>query len=201
MAEVVQENPEFKEKFLAVNRNWKTEHGEEVGGQWAKQILEYLVVNRFYNCEWLIDLGGKSGTLYHLEGNIFVKKKTVFNDTAPNALVDTPTEFNDYFKLEIDKLRQAGIDITKLAVLQTGIMREKNIQGVFSNSVGFHQYLPKEIESKYEAIDFMRTVLRTNEASSFSLTPVKDYKIRVTPEPRIGIITQIWYSLIYTLFG
>lgn len=189
MAEVVEENPEFSEKFLAVNRNWKTEHGQEVGGQWAKQIMEYLEDLGFPDCEWLIDLGGKSGTLYNLEGNTFVKKETVFRDTSPNSLVDTPSEFNDYFNLEMAKLQQAGIDITKLAVLQTGQMREKNVQDILSKSIGFHNYLPQEIESKYEAIDFMRTVLCTNEASSFGLTPVKDYKIRVTPEP--GIIERI----------
>ena len=201
MAEVIEENPEYGRMFLAVNRNWKTEHGEEVGGQWAKQINDYLETHGIIGCEWLIDLGGRSGTLYHREGEIFVKRETIFKDTTPNSLVDTPSDFLDYFNMEMAKLQQAGIDVTKLAVLQTGEMREKNVEGIFSTGVMFHDYLPQEVESNFEAIDFMRTVLRTNEASSFTMTPLDDYKIQVIPEPGMGIFGRFWSSLMYSIFG
>lgn len=183
MAEVIEENQEYARMFLAVNRNWKTDHGEEVGGQWAKQINEYLETHGIIGCEWLIDLGGKTGTLYHREGEIFVKRENIFKDTSPNSLVDTPSDFLDYFNMEMAKLQREGIDVTKLAVLQTGLMREKNVEGIFSTGVMFHDYLPQEVESNFEAIDFMRTVLRTNEATSFTMTPLDDYKIQVIPEP------------------
>ena len=120
---------------------------------------------------WVIDLGGKSGTLYHRQGDIYVKRETIFADTPPNSLVDTPSEFIDYTNIEIAKLQQAGIDVSKLAILQTGEMREKNIQGVFSTSVGLHEYLPQEIESTYEAYDFMRTVLPNGRGVFFHSYP------------------------------
>lgn len=201
MAEVVEEYPQFSETFLAVNRNWKTEHGEEVGGQWAKQIQGYLDEKDFKDCQWVIDLGGKSGTLYHREGDIYVKRESIFKDTTPNSLVDSPSEFIDYFNLEMAKLQQAGLDITEIAVLQTGVMREKNVQGIFSNNVGFHEYLTQEAESTYEAIDFARTVLGSDDVSSFTLVPLEDYKIRVIAEPGMGFFGRIWSSLMYNIFG
>ena len=201
MAEVIEENPLFAHTFLAVNRNWKTEHGEEVGGQWAKQIQGYLDEKGFTDCEWVIDLGGKSGTLYHRQGDIYVKRETIFRDTTPNSLVDTPSDFVDYFNLEIAKLQQAGLNTSKMAVLQTGLMRERNVEGIFSKEVGFYEYLPQDVESTYEAIDFMRTVLRVEEASSFTFTPLDNYKIRVTPEPPLGFFGRIWSSIMYNFFG
>lgn len=201
MAEVVEEYPQFSQTFLAVNRNWKTEHGEEVGGQWAKQIQSYLDERDFAECQWVVDLGGKSGTLYHREGDIYVKKETIFKDTPPNSLVETPSEFTDYFNLEMAKLQQAGLDITEIAVLQTGIMRDKNVKGIFSHNVGLHDYLPHEVESTYEAIDFARTVLGSDDVSSFTLVPLEDYKIRVIHEPGMGFFGRIWSSFIYNIFG
>lgn len=201
MAEVISENPKFQNMFLGINRNWKTDHGQELGGQWAKQIQGYLDNKDFTECEWVVDLGGKSGTLYHRQGDIYVKRETIFSDTTPNSLVDTPSDFVDYTNMEMAKLQQAGIDVSKLAILQTGEMREKNVPGVFSTSVGLHEYLPQEIESTYEAYDFMRTVLQTEEVSSFTLTPVDGHKFHVTVEPGMGIFQRVWSSIMCVFFG
>tara|TARA_B100000963_G_C22591895_1_gene655928 strand:+ start:41 stop:1015 length:975 start_codon:yes stop_codon:yes gene_type:complete len=201
MAVVISENPKFQNMFLGINRNWKTDHGQELGGQWAKQIQSYLDDKDFTECEWVVDLGGKSGTLYHRQGDIYVKRETIFADTTPNSLVDTPSEFVDYTNMEMAKLQQAGIDVSKLAILQTGEMREKNIEGVFSTAIGLHEYLPQEIESTYEAYDFMRTVLQTEEVSSFNLTPVDGHKFHVTVEPGMGIFQRVWSSIMCTFFG
>lgn len=201
MAEVISQNSHFKNMFLGINRNWKTDQGQELGGQWAKQIQDYLDEKNFTDCEWVVDLGGKSGTLYHREGDIYVKRETIFADTTPNSLIDTPSDFIDYTNIEMAKLQQAGIDTSKLAILQTGEMREKNIQGVFSTSVGLHEYLPQNVESTYEAIDFMRTVLQVDEASSFSLTPVDGHKFHITVEPPMGFLQRVWSTIMCTIFG
>ena len=201
MAEVISQNPKFKNMFMTINRNWKTEHGQELGGQWARQIKGYLEDKNFMDCEWVIDLGGKSGTLYHLEGDIFVKKETIFNDTEPNSLIDTPSEFIDYTNIEIAKLQQAGIDISKLAILQTGEMREKDIQGIFSSEVGFHEYLPQDIESEYEVYDFTRTILQTEDVSSFSLVPKEGHKFQVVVESALGWTERLWNFVTRVIWG
>ena len=86
MAVVISENPKFQNMFLGINRNWKTDQEQELGGQWAKQIQSYLDDKDFTECQWVIDLGGKSGTLYHRQGDIYVKRETIFADTPPNSL-------------------------------------------------------------------------------------------------------------------
>jgi hypothetical protein len=201
MAEVIYQNAKFQNMFLGINRNWKTDHGQELGGQWAKQIQGYLDDKGFSDCQWVIDLGGKSGTLYHRQGDIYVKRETIFADTTPNSLVDTPTEFIDYTNMEMAKLQQAGIDISKVAILQTGEMREMEIQEVFSTTVGLHEYLPQEIESTYEAYDFMRTVLQVDEGSSFTLTPVDGHKFHITVEPPMSFFQRVWSTIMCTIFG
>ena len=193
MASVVDENPEFRNRFGVVNRHCKTEHGEEIGGQWAKQLLNHIAYLEekqdsgiHDSIRWVCDLGGKSGTIYELdeEKGLFVKMSRVGNimkekGSTPNELIEEPDRFTETLNAELAGLQDEGIDLTQLAILQTGNARKKNIQGIFSDHVAYHDYLSQEDEAYYEALDFVESVLRAENPTGFSMLYLTDTKNRL----------------------
>lgn len=200
MAEVVQENPAMSERFVVINRNYKTSDGEEIAGQWAKQIQQYLEENDTPGMEWVIDLGGKSGTLYHYEEGIYKKRETIFSDPSPNSVIMNPDEFSKSLKIELDKLKTAGIDLSKVAILQTGMARDKNTVEIFSKEVAFHKFITQQDEGKYEAIDFSKTVLKALDVSSFTLSPKEGQKMVVKSHIARGFFGRILEQILYTIW-
>ena len=198
MAEVIQENPIMKQTFVVINRNVKKVDGSEISGQWPIQAQSYLIDQGQEQIEWLIDLGGKSGTLYHFEGGKFVKSQTIMSDAAPNVLIkQDPEDFKVHLSIELAHLQSAGIDLSKTAILQTGEARDGSAGEVdiFSKDVAYHSFLPQEAESYYEAIDFMRTVLECERATSFDLVSEPDNKLSVVTHMNHGFLYD-WYQYI-----
>ena len=200
MANVIEKNPEMKSRFILVNRNCKTSDGEEVSGQWAKQIKYYLEEKGQIDLEWVLDLGGKSGTLYHLEQGIYVKKQTIFKEEPPNSFIKKPDEFIKRLDIELNTLVSAGFILKKMAIIQTGMFRDGKIKGIISDRVAYHKYIEQCDESKYEAVDFMKTVLKSEKASSFTLTPIKN-KFEVTISPEKWFLTILFENLWYSVWG
>ena len=194
MAEVVSENTNMANKFAVINRNWKTTEGEEISGQWAKQIQDYLVTKTGKPQKWMIDMGGKSATLYHFENDIFIKQRTC-DFSSPNDLISEPHNFVQALDVLLTTLTTEGINLDELAILQTGEARGQNIQGIFAERVFHHSYLPHDTESEYEALDFMRTVLKTNVASGFTLTQGEENKMEVSFHSPLGMMDKFigWF--------
>ena len=168
MSEIVNEegNEHLQGIFTVINRNYKTPDGQEISGQWTKRINGYLAAMDQGEFTSVVDLGGKSATLYNIDEDfVFNKAGTYFSDTAPNDLVTIPSNFKEALAVELQKMvADHRIDLSKTAILQTGKAREENIQGVFSPLVKYHGYISQNDESAYEAIDFQKTVIK----SSFS---------------------------------
>tara|TARA_B100000795_G_scaffold261221_1_gene237793 strand:+ start:580 stop:1521 length:942 start_codon:yes stop_codon:yes gene_type:complete len=201
MSQLITERPDMAKRFVIINRNYKTYDGSEVSGQWAKQIKDYLEEKGQHDLEWVIDLGGKSGTLYHLEQGIYFKKNSLFNENTPNSFIKTPDKFIAQLDKELDILHTAGFDLKKMAIIQTGKFRDGQIKGIFSSRVVYHNYIDQKDEAEYEAIDFMKTVLKVSRAGSFTLNPVEDNKIVVTPHPEKWFITILFENLWYSILG
>ena len=174
------DNHHLKGKFVVVNRNCKTSDDEEISGQWTKRIAPYLLEQTRRSFDWVVDLGGKSATLYktkqinvvgEVPHNIYVKEGTFFSDRAPNDLLATSNEaFNEALVEELQLMvSQKGIVLKNTAILQTGKARDQKIEGIFSSQVGFHSYLPQSTESEYEAIDFCKTVIKADSSSGVVL--------------------------------
>jgi hypothetical protein len=173
-------NHHLQNKFVVVNRNYKTSDGQEISGQWTKRIRTYLFERAHRDFDWVVDLGGKSGTLYKIgvekgEGDsarmVYNKIGSFFADRAPNDLIKTSLE--TFIEALIEELQLMvsthGVVLANTAILQTGKAREQQIEGIFSREVGYHNYLAQTDESLYEAIDFCDTVLKGDSCSGFNL--------------------------------
>ena len=184
-------NHHLKGKFVVVNRNYKTDDGEEISGQWTKRISPYLLEQTTRSFDWVVDLGGKSATLYtakkiNVAGgvphNIYVKEGTFFSDRAPNDLLSTSNEaFNEALVEELQLMvSQKGVVLKNTAILQTGKARDQKIEGIFSSQVGFHSYLLQSVESQYEAIDFCKTVVKAESGCGVVITPISKGVINIS---------------------
>ena len=176
MSEIINEegNEHLLDIFTVINRNYKTVDREEISGQWTKQIMPYLTSMGYPNITNIVDLGGKSATLYSYGSDnyaepVFVKKGTYFSGNAPNDLVSIPSNFKEELATELQKMiADHRIDLSRTAILQTGKAREEDIQGIFNEQVAYHGYISRENESIYEAIDFRKTVIQSD--SSYGCT-------------------------------
>jgi hypothetical protein len=198
-------NESLRGIFTVVNRNYKTSDGEEISGQWAKQIQSYLVSigHTFTKCApdnigWMIDVGGKSATLYEKQTinqsgaktvTIFTKKGTYFSDTSPNSLIVKPSDFQDALSVELQKMvTDHSIDLKATVILQTGDARDKCVLAdIISSDVAYHGFLPPAIESEYEALDFNRTVIKSDISTGCVFTPSASGVITVKNIPVAGM--------------
>ena len=186
------DNHHLKNKFVVVNRNYKTSDGQEISGQWTKRIRSYLFKRTQRDFDWVVDLGGKSATLYKIgvekgEGDsarmIYNKIGSFFAERSPNDLIATsPDTFNEALREELQLMvSQHGIMLSSTAILQTGKAREKKVEGIFNSQVGYHSYLDQTDESLYEAIDFRDTVLKGDSCSGFNLYDESPGVINIVP--------------------
>lgn len=175
------DNYHLKNKFVIVNRNYKTSDGQEISGQWTKRIRSYLFERTQRYFDWVVDLGGKSATLYksgvEQSGNgsarmVYNKIGSFFAERAPNDLIAiSPETFNEALSEELLLMSsQHGIILSSTAILQTGKAREQQVEDIFNTQVGYHNYLAQTDESLYEAIDFCDTVLKGDTVSGFTLS-------------------------------
>jgi len=191
-------NESLRSIFTVVNRNYKTSDGEEISGQWAKQIKDYLISLGLCNIRWMVDIGGKSATLYKRQDisstsgrndYIFVKEGTYFSEVAPNTLIKTPNEFRTELSTELEKMViEKGVVLKDTCLLQTGMARDENTDELFSKEVAYHGFLPQAVESQYEAVDFCRTVIKSDISTGCTLTATSKGSITVHNIPTSSIL-------------
>jgi hypothetical protein len=81
-----------------------------------------------------------------------------------------------------------GIDLKVTAILQTGDARDKcALADIISSDVAYHGFLPPAIESKYEALDFNRTVIKSDISCGCILTTTAPGIITVENIPAVGM--------------